>query len=59
MVAANQGGTLAAAIPWATDAVLAALAGDVPERVYNDSAIAQWLQRFARHSLLSTREMRG
>jgi D-3-phosphoglycerate dehydrogenase / 2-oxoglutarate reductase len=53
MVAANQGGTLGAAIPWATDAVLAALRGEVPERVYNTEAIAAWRRRFADRSLLA------
>jgi hypothetical protein len=52
MVAANQGGTLGAAIPWATDAVLAALRGVVPERVYNTDAIAKWRSRFAERPLL-------
>lgn len=52
MVAANQGGTLKAAIPWATEAVLAALRGEVPEHVYNSEAIPLWRQRFARRSLL-------
>jgi phosphoglycerate dehydrogenase-like enzyme len=47
MVAANQGGTLAAAIPWATEAVIDALAGRVPARVYNEDAIDAWRARFA------------
>jgi phosphoglycerate dehydrogenase-like enzyme len=52
MVAANRGGTLDAAIPWATAAVLAALRGEVPEHVYNVEAVAKWQQRFAGRSLL-------
>jgi phosphoglycerate dehydrogenase-like enzyme len=52
MVAANQGGTLKAAIPWATEAALAALAGRVPERVYNVEAIPAWQGRFGGRSLL-------
>lgn len=52
MVAANQGGTLAAAVPWATAAVLDALRGKVPEHVYNKEAIAGWRARFERHALL-------
>lgn len=47
-----QGGTLGAAVPWATDAVLAALAGRVPAHVYNDSVIPSWEARFAGRSLL-------
>jgi phosphoglycerate dehydrogenase-like enzyme len=52
MVAANQGGTLTAAIPWATDAVLAALRGHVPPHVYNEAVIAGWSARFAGKPLL-------
>jgi len=52
MVAANQGGTLGAAIPWATQATLAALRGEVPDNVYNTAAIAAWRARFAGRSLL-------
>jgi D-3-phosphoglycerate dehydrogenase len=54
MVAANQDGTLKAAIPWATDAVLAALRGDVPEHVCNPAAIDLWKQRFGDKPLLGT-----
>lgn len=54
MIAANQGGTLAPAIPWATQAALAALRGELPEHVYNREAIAQWQARFAGRSLLPT-----
>jgi phosphoglycerate dehydrogenase-like enzyme len=52
MVAANFGGTLGAAAPWATDAVLAALEGKVPPRVYNEQAIEDWKARFAGKPLL-------
>jgi len=52
MVAANQGGTLGAAIPMATQAVLAALRGDVPDSVYNTEAVAKWRSRFGGRSLL-------
>jgi hypothetical protein len=52
MVAANQGGTLGAAIPMAAEAVLAALRGDVPDSVYNTEAIAKWRGRFGGRSLL-------
>jgi phosphoglycerate dehydrogenase-like enzyme len=53
MVAANQGGTLGAAIPMATQAVLAALRGDVPDGVYNTEAVAKWRTRFGGRSLLA------
>jgi phosphoglycerate dehydrogenase-like enzyme len=52
VVAANRGGTLGPAIPWATADVLAALRGTVPEHVYNVAAVAKWRQRFGGKSLL-------
>jgi len=52
MIAANRGGTLGPAIPWATAAVLAALRGEVPEHVYNGEAVEKWRRRFAGRSLL-------
>jgi phosphoglycerate dehydrogenase-like enzyme len=52
MIAANAGGTLGPAVPWATDAVLAALAGRVPEHVFDPAAIEGWKARFADRSLL-------
>jgi D-3-phosphoglycerate dehydrogenase len=52
MVAANQGGTLTAAIPWATEAVLAAVQGRVPLHVYNAAAVARWQSRFGGRTLL-------
>jgi len=54
MIAANQGGTLGAAIPWAADATLAALRGELPERVYNTEAVAKWQARFGGRSVLRT-----
>jgi phosphoglycerate dehydrogenase-like enzyme len=53
MVAANAGGALAAAVPWATEVVLDALAGRVPPRVCNEEAIEAWQSRFAGKSLLA------
>ncbi len=55
MIAANQGGTLGAAIPWAAEAALAALRGELPERIYNTEAVAKWRARFGGKSLLATR----
>ena len=52
MVAANQGGTLGPAIPWAAEAALAALRGELPERIYNTEAVAKWRSRFGGRSLL-------
>jgi D-3-phosphoglycerate dehydrogenase / 2-oxoglutarate reductase len=53
MIAANQGGTLGPAIPWATEATLAALRGDLPDNVYNTQAVARWLTRFGGKSLFT------
>lgn len=52
MVSANSPGTLQPAIPWATDAVLAALRGEVPEHVYNVDVIPKWLNRFGDKPLI-------
>lgn len=53
MIAANQGGTLRSAIPWATAAVLAALRSEIPDYIYNPEAIERWRQRFGAHRLLA------
>ena len=53
MIAANDRGTLHAAIPWATDAALAALAGCVPEHVANVAAIPRWRERFEGRPLIT------
>jgi phosphoglycerate dehydrogenase-like enzyme len=55
MVAANQGGTLGAAIPWAAEAALAVLRGELPERIYNAEAVVKWQARFGGKSLLGAR----
>ncbi len=59
MVAANQGGTLGTAIPWAAEAVLAALRGELPDCVYNTEVAARWRTRFGGRSLLVPRAARG
>jgi D-3-phosphoglycerate dehydrogenase / 2-oxoglutarate reductase len=52
MVAANRGGTLLAAVPWATQAVLDALRGQVPERLVDNEVEAAWLERFGNAQLI-------
>jgi len=52
MVSANTPGTLQPAIPWATDAVLTALRGEIPEHVYNVEVIPKWLDRFGGKPLI-------
>jgi phosphoglycerate dehydrogenase-like enzyme len=54
MIAANQGGTLGAAIPWAASAALAALRGELPDCIYNTEAVTRWQQRFGGRSLLTS-----
>ncbi|MDH3418744.1 MAG: hypothetical protein OEM78_04675 [Gammaproteobacteria bacterium] len=56
MIAANDRGTLYAAIPWATDAALAALAGCVPEHVANVAAIPCWRERFEGRPLIAEKK---
>lgn len=52
MISANHPGTLQPAIPWATDATLAALRSRVPEHVYNVDAVPRWLARFGDKPLI-------
>lgn len=51
VVTFNVGAGLITAIPWATDHVLAALKGEVPEHVYNPEVIDKWLDRFGGNNL--------
>jgi phosphoglycerate dehydrogenase-like enzyme len=55
MVAANAGGTLLAAVPWATQAACDALEGRVPQRLVNPEVSRTWLKRFGGKPLLQTR----
>ena len=52
MVSSNVPGPLQPAIPWATDATLAALRGQVPEHLCNVDAIPGWLARFGEQPLI-------
>jgi D-3-phosphoglycerate dehydrogenase len=58
MIAANQGGTLGAAVPWAVEAVLTALRGELPERIYNTEAVSKWRARFGSKPLLPATDAR-
>ncbi|HEY8580323.1 MAG TPA: NAD(P)-dependent oxidoreductase, partial [Beijerinckiaceae bacterium] len=42
----NEGGELRPGIAWATRSVLTALAGGVPDNVYNKDVIPRWKERF-------------
>ena len=48
MIAYTKGGGLGPAIPWATDAILKALRGELPNHVFNEEVIPRWLERFGR-----------
>jgi D-3-phosphoglycerate dehydrogenase / 2-oxoglutarate reductase len=46
MVSSNVGSGLGPGIRWATESVLAALRGEVPDNVYNKEVIPRWERRF-------------
>src|SRR5438552_15493581 len=46
MVSSNVGSGLGPGIRWATESVLAALRGEVPDNVYNKDVIQRWERRF-------------
>jgi phosphoglycerate dehydrogenase-like enzyme len=52
MVASNLGSGLRQGVEWATRSVLSALAGELPDNVYNRDVIERWRARFAGKSLL-------
>jgi phosphoglycerate dehydrogenase-like enzyme len=52
MVSGNHGSGLGSGIVWATESVLAALKGEVPDNVFNKEVIPRWRQRFAGKSIL-------
>jgi D-3-phosphoglycerate dehydrogenase / 2-oxoglutarate reductase len=53
MISSNVGGGLAPGIIWSTRSVLKALAGVVPDNVFNKDVIPRWQARFAGRSVLS------
>lgn len=53
MISANIGSGLGPGIRWATDAVLCALRGEVPDCVYNQEVIPYWQQRFGGKSVFT------
>jgi phosphoglycerate dehydrogenase-like enzyme len=46
MTSSNLRSGLGPGIEWATDSVLAALRGEVPDNVYNSEVISRWRERF-------------
>ncbi len=51
VVSNNVGGGLGPGIAWATESVLRALRGEVPDHVYNKDVIPRWERRFGGKSL--------
>jgi D-3-phosphoglycerate dehydrogenase / 2-oxoglutarate reductase len=49
----NDGGELRPGIQWATRSVLTALAGGIPDNVYNKDVIPRWKERFGGVSIIA------
>ena len=49
MVSSNVGSGLGPGIKWATESVLKALRGEVPDNVFNKEVIPLWVERFPRN----------
>jgi len=47
----NEGGQLQPGVAWATRSVLAALAGKIPDNVYNRDVLSRWQERFGGASI--------
>ena len=56
MVSSNRGSGLGPGYRWATDAVLQALGGKVPNNVFNPEVIDRWKERFGDTSVLTVNE---
>lgn len=52
MVSSNLDSGLGPGIEWATESVLRALRGELPEPVFNKDVIPRWLERFGGQSIL-------
>ena len=56
MVSSNQASGLGPGYKWATNAVLQALAGEVPNNVFNPEVIERWRERFGGTTPLTANE---
>lgn len=56
MVSSNQASGLGPGYKWATNAVLQALAGEVPNNVFNPEVIERWKERFGGTTTLTANE---
>jgi phosphoglycerate dehydrogenase-like enzyme len=53
MISSNVGGGLAPGIVWSTRSILKALAGEVPDNVFNKEVIPRWQARFGNRPVLN------
>jgi hypothetical protein len=51
MISSNVGSGIGPVIRWATESVLHALHGEVPDNIHNKEVIPRWEKRFARKSI--------
>jgi hypothetical protein len=51
IVSANKGASLEPAVPWAINAVMTALRGEVPRHSVNEAAIPKFLEQFCGKNL--------
>ena len=56
MVSSNQASGLGPGYVWATNAVLQALAGEIPNNVFNPEVIERWKERFGGTTVLTGNE---
>jgi len=56
MISYNKQSSLGPGFEWASDAVLQALAGDLPNNVFNPEVIEKWKQRFGGRSVLTVNQ---
>lgn len=54
MISYNHNSGLGPGYAWATDAVIQALAGEIPNNVFNPEVIERWTKRFGKKSILPT-----
>lgn len=60
MVSSQAGSSgLGLGITWATESVISALKGKLPDNIFNRDAIPRWLERFSGRSLCTTKRFGG
>ena len=53
MISSNRGSGILPGVEWATRSVLSALAGEVPDNVFNKDVIPKWRERFSGSNILN------